>query len=526
VSADQVDAIGHWQSNTRREIYAAKIPKMVFPFHIFLRAFQCLSTWDQQAVTALAGFSVGEQYHVPWAEVDVPKELQIKLFPFVEGALADMKASTHINQGTINSLELLQQLRPFFWRVRASDLNLSPSSAECCTLTFWSARQVVAAIQNKYPSSPICSKLTIVKCDGAAEFVATWPAALEAKTKELAPEIALQAAFSEAATQSAFWAIASRQQQMQTMLTTTHAQLQVLERRTEPLSPSAKKKSAHTPSTQLEPHVSVHHHPNVPCHCGHICPPAGPSNTSASLPQIPYGSVPLAASIPTSMPLMSTPAAPPSLPAPSGPPGQPHAGMAMSPRNPSMSPRGPGTPTQAHTIPSHPPHPPPAATTPQEIGLIPPRTFPVIPITTGAKTYNVLVLSGPSGVHNPVSDLVLPSAHAFCEASPASASYPTFRAANCSWLSIFELVQQPKLLWDSYAPHNLGEYPDISSLWLAWSEGGFLEGVGRLPSLQLVDRRWGSQKNEKHKGRQPEWRPVKNARVRLRLCILACTFVC
>jgi len=29
VPADQVDAIGHWQSNTRREIYAAKIPKGV-----------------------------------------------------------------------------------------------------------------------------------------------------------------------------------------------------------------------------------------------------------------------------------------------------------------------------------------------------------------------------------------------------------------------------------------------------------------------------------------------------------------
>jgi hypothetical protein len=71
-----------------------------------------------QAVTALAGFYVGEQYHVPWAEVAVPQKLQAQLFPFVEGALADLRTSSErVNQGTVNFLELLQQLRPFFWRV-------------------------------------------------------------------------------------------------------------------------------------------------------------------------------------------------------------------------------------------------------------------------------------------------------------------------------------------------------------------------------------------------------------------------
>jgi hypothetical protein len=29
VPADQVDAIGHWEGNTRHEVYAAKIPKAV-----------------------------------------------------------------------------------------------------------------------------------------------------------------------------------------------------------------------------------------------------------------------------------------------------------------------------------------------------------------------------------------------------------------------------------------------------------------------------------------------------------------
>jgi hypothetical protein len=68
-------------------------------------------------MTALAGFCVGEQYHVPWAEVAVPEELQTKVFPFVENVLADMHMTEHVNQGTINCLELLQQLCPFFWRL-------------------------------------------------------------------------------------------------------------------------------------------------------------------------------------------------------------------------------------------------------------------------------------------------------------------------------------------------------------------------------------------------------------------------
>jgi hypothetical protein len=70
-----------------------------------------------QAVVALAGFYVGEAYHVPWAGVPVPDKLQTKLFPFVENVLANLKAEPRVNQGVVNFLELLQQLRPFFWRV-------------------------------------------------------------------------------------------------------------------------------------------------------------------------------------------------------------------------------------------------------------------------------------------------------------------------------------------------------------------------------------------------------------------------
>ena len=80
-----------------------------------------------QAVCALAGFYVGEAYNVPWATVDVPQDLQTLIFPFVEPALANLTANDsgqpRANYGTINFLELLQQLRPFLWRVSIESLD-------------------------------------------------------------------------------------------------------------------------------------------------------------------------------------------------------------------------------------------------------------------------------------------------------------------------------------------------------------------------------------------------------------------
>jgi hypothetical protein len=65
----------------------------------------------------LAGFYVGEAYHVPWATIAVPDELQTQLFPFAERVLVELKGKARVNQGLVNFVELLQQLRPFFWRV-------------------------------------------------------------------------------------------------------------------------------------------------------------------------------------------------------------------------------------------------------------------------------------------------------------------------------------------------------------------------------------------------------------------------
>jgi len=77
-----------------------------------------INAQQHQVVTALAGFYVGKQYWVPWAEVDVPQGLLSQVFPFTEEALAQVKTSgPPINYGTVNFLELLEQLRPFFWQV-------------------------------------------------------------------------------------------------------------------------------------------------------------------------------------------------------------------------------------------------------------------------------------------------------------------------------------------------------------------------------------------------------------------------
>lgn len=94
-----------------------------------------------QAVCALAGFYVGEQYHVPWAMTEVPPELKMEIFPFTEGALANLRLGSATNQGTINFLELLQFLRPYFWQVslchcgcfsHGPNLNTNLYSGNCC----------------------------------------------------------------------------------------------------------------------------------------------------------------------------------------------------------------------------------------------------------------------------------------------------------------------------------------------------------------------------------------------------------
>ncbi|KAF8467011.1 hypothetical protein DFH94DRAFT_616994, partial [Russula ochroleuca] len=161
VNIDKVDGIGHW------------------------------------AVTALAGFYVGEHYQVPWAAVDVPAELQTRLFPFVESALADLKTAEHVNHGTVNFLQLLQQLQPFFWRV-------------------------TAAIHHQFPELPLFKRFDILHSDGVVKFRSEWPAALCTKEADAQVDTVVTKAF----------------QDLEDALHLQTEKLDLIARRTEQFSPS------------------------------------------------------------------------------------------------------------------------------------------------------------------------------------------------------------------------------------------------------------------------------------------------
>ncbi|KAF8257119.1 hypothetical protein EI94DRAFT_1818964, partial [Lactarius quietus] len=163
VTMDEIDGIGHWASNTHRDVYAAKIPK--------------------SAVVALAGFYVGEAYHVPWAGIPVPGKLQTMLFPFVENALANLKAGPQVNQGVVNFLELLQQLRPFFWRASG-------------------------AIHEHFPDCSLFRCMKVFANPEARSFLDAWPGLVSGTERELEAEAAIAATFSEASTQTAFMSLA------------------------------------------------------------------------------------------------------------------------------------------------------------------------------------------------------------------------------------------------------------------------------------------------------------------------------
>ncbi|KAG1875912.1 hypothetical protein C8R48DRAFT_768767 [Suillus tomentosus] len=193
VHADEVDAIGHWEGNTPCETYAAKIPK--------------------SAVCALAGFYIGEQYSVPWATTDVPAELQMQIFPFIEDALANLCQAHSTNYGTINFLELLQLLRDYFW---------------------W----VIAAIHESFPDSALLKWLQVIQSSEAKMFLQQWPRAREALEATAQSDLAISSSFGEAATQSAFVSLANSQRQLDTTINTVLSHCNWLLRRTEPLSPS------------------------------------------------------------------------------------------------------------------------------------------------------------------------------------------------------------------------------------------------------------------------------------------------
>ena len=137
-----------------------------------------------------------------------------------------------------------------------------------------------------------------------------------------------------------------------------------------------------------------------------------------------------------------------------------------------------------------------------------PQILPVIFQKMG-KVYHVLRLTPPNpALDNLIlHDPILPSPTAFRDAQ-----FPSFY--NSTWQHIFEKVTHPVAMWEVYAPRNLGDYHDVRDLWQAWDEGSFVEGVGRLPALRLIEARWGTLKNkETNKGKYAQWRPPKDDKV-------------
>ncbi|KAF8584502.1 hypothetical protein K439DRAFT_1566980 [Ramaria rubella] len=172
VPTDDIDAIGHWQANTRHEVYLLKIPKV--------------------GITVLAGFYVGKNYNVPWTAVEVPLGLQACIIAFDEAALANIKCTPTPNQGTVNFLELLIYLHPFLWHLAASLYQVYPN----CPVFTW-----IASLNPKADRD-------------VQTWYHIWPKPQEDKEAEMHEAIFQAAGFTESATQSAFIAISRHQQDL------------------------------------------------------------------------------------------------------------------------------------------------------------------------------------------------------------------------------------------------------------------------------------------------------------------------
>ncbi|KAG1834072.1 hypothetical protein DFJ58DRAFT_219409 [Suillus subalutaceus] len=195
VHADEVDAVGHWEGNTQHKTYAAKIPK--------------------SAVCALAGFYMGEQYCVPWVSTQVPAELQMQIFPFVEDALANLHQAPNLNYGTVNFLELLQLLRPYFWRVSGE---YPPVKTLILTESHGTHHT-----GNRCRSSSIPWLCTSETAEGPSVWQCPrhfrqWPKEREALEVMAQSDLTICGTFSEAATQSAFVSLANCQRQSDTTI--------------------------------------------------------------------------------------------------------------------------------------------------------------------------------------------------------------------------------------------------------------------------------------------------------------------
>jgi hypothetical protein len=280
--------------------------------------------------------------------------------------------------------------------------------------------------------------------------------------------------FKEVATQSAFLSLSTTQRELSEAVKLSHSLLEVLARRTEPLSPSRSIKT-HVSSRSATPSPT---RPHSNCVLQNLLSLQPPSRETMMVSR--------------GMPLQVATAASPS------------QDLPMSPLLTSQS---------------HIPPPPivdPELLSPHSQGV---TSRYVVSVHHKGSKYHVLRLSpGPSAPPTPF-DIILPPAAAFVSDQTAETAYPSFSASSCGWQALFSLVIHPDFLWDCWGPGNLGEFSDVSSLWKCWDEGTVIEGVGRKPPLRMVETEWGSRKDKRsNKGHHAAWRPRQNTTV----CLCSC----
>ena len=328
--------------------------------------------------------------------------------------------------------------------------------------------QVLACLHQEFPNCIILQGLRITHSPAAKSFFLQWPELRRSAEKVFDKDREIASTFNEASTQSAFMSISARQRDLEDAMQRQSVHLQVIARRTEPLSPTHKQKTA--------PPLS---------------PPSTPSQAhpSPSVPSIPSFEPPSLGSTSAVTHLNSSP--------------NPPAVTVVTSFPDAVSQMIPLTQVGLETTSSHPfPH--------ERLSVQTVHT-PIL-VMIGSERFNVLPLSPP-----PIRtsfDLILPPPAAFHHQSHPSPPFPTFDTAHCTWQAIFKMILQPSLLWDCWSPKALGAYPDIKSLWTVWQEGALFEGVGRAPPLQLVEAEWGHHKDKRTgKGRLPAWRPRKDEKV-------------
>ncbi len=410
----------------------------------------------------------------------------------------------------------------------------------------------MAAIHARFPNSGIIKRLQVVRHLDAQQFFSQWPDVVRAADDMCDADIQLSTKFREDETQNAFLAFSARLKNMEAVTRANQEHLLVISRRTEHFSPSKPQATVrHLPATASVPRPPTRFIPH-----GSFPVPTS-SEHPIQFPLPPQFLVPKASSVPTSQmpvvggcaatvtPLQHSVSTAPlvSLPkTPSPPPLRTSAqsslvtacpttcvpisvssadssllitvsGDLAQTTTPSSSTTfmptagvvSPSTPSRSRPL--HHVERPTSIRGPQFMSSqVPEPLIPYVVARTEGQISCVLPLipQVPGQDQARTSrDLILPPPEAFFALNtPLPPVYPLFHTHNCTWGSVLSLVQQPSLLWPSYAPKNLGEYADITTLWQTWEEGMSIEGVGCMPPLRLIDERWGS-----CLGQRARWRP-------------------